>query len=928
MQNLQLDNPFAKSLDHRFIGQDRLTHSLQYQNISICPLTPFEQSNLQLECSPKHLTYSPGVDMSKSLQVYLSIPEYGFSSKLMSAKKQKRFVPNTPAKKNRSHASQELYSPFANILHFSEEQMPSSKRDNDIINTIGGQTQSGIQQNTQQQKRMKVTTIQLQKTNRFHTDFQLISKLGEGSFGEAFKVRSIEDGQLYAVKKAKDKYQGYRDREQKLLEVHRALKLTKLGQETKKQNADQVKYSDSCVQVYEAWEESGYLYIRSELCEKGNLNDYLVELEKLQENELLKEDDIWRFLYQMACAIKHVHDSGFIHLDIKPSNFFVMSNGNIKLGDFGQAVELCNLAKIRDDDVEGDSVYMAPELLKSNIKVTDRITKKADIFSLGASLLELASGMNLPQNGMMWQKLRQGDLIQFSPSAGRSQQIESLINLMMDPCPESRPDIDDILLHPKLTNIQASMNPSIKRSLKLNHLESPIVDKLRNPLSTKNKSQVELILISPRILKSASKQIQYQKVTKNQNSSDYSGELYDQVKEDYGDDDYNFHSNDLAENLRTVGRSGSFMEDQNDNYKNLNQYSNQQQHQSTAHTNKHDYQQAGGDHASLYKSAKKLRFEMADQKNKKFDQISYNDVIPFKAEGTEQGVVNYTNFLNSKNLNNLFETVDEIMTEEDHESKSVSIQSSGNHSSGYIGNNPQNIFQAVHISQLKLNEMNSSKPFSFNENFNSMNAYSNNPEQNQYLQITPHLQGKASMLSNMSRTSSNSNSGGFQLRSSNDNNKRRKRAEISSNSFGLSHNHQQNINNHQSCNTTAHPKNRNSTNPFETNVNCFSLGGSAKKRLFSNNPFTKQDHSAQQASPSVESWQQMIVEEDQQIQSNLPDSILDNNNCESDFEINRHSNFSSNNINMDQLTMLRQQPIVLSNFSQLGQDIKRNLFDA
>jgi membrane-associated tyrosine/threonine-specific cdc2-inhibitory kinase len=38
------------------------------------------------------------------------------------------------------------------------------------------------------------------------SDFQLIAKIGEGSFGEAFKVRSKIDGQLYAVKKAKEKY--------------------------------------------------------------------------------------------------------------------------------------------------------------------------------------------------------------------------------------------------------------------------------------------------------------------------------------------------------------------------------------------------------------------------------------------------------------------------------------------------------------------------------------------------------------------------------------------------------------------------------------------------------------------------------------------------------------------------------------------------
>jgi len=69
----------------------------------------------------------------------------------------------------------------------------------------------------------------------------------------------------------------------------------------------------------------------------------------------------------MACALKHVHDSGFVHLDVKPSNFFVRESGQIVLGDFGQALELSKISKLRDDDVEGDSVFMAPELLQNNI---------------------------------------------------------------------------------------------------------------------------------------------------------------------------------------------------------------------------------------------------------------------------------------------------------------------------------------------------------------------------------------------------------------------------------------------------------------------------------------------------------------------------------------------------------------------------------
>jgi len=78
---------------------------------------------------------------------------------------------------------------------------------------------------------------------------------------------------------------------------------------------------------------------------------------------------------------------------------------------------------------------MAPELLKTDIPISKRITQKCDIFSLGASLLELASSMNLPNNGPLWQRLREGNQIQFSPSANRSTHLESLISRMMTPEP-------------------------------------------------------------------------------------------------------------------------------------------------------------------------------------------------------------------------------------------------------------------------------------------------------------------------------------------------------------------------------------------------------------------------------------------------------------------------------------------------------------
>ena len=91
---------------------------------------------------------------------------------------------------------------------------------------------------------------------------------------------------------------------------------------------------------------------------------------------------------------------------------------------------------------------MAPELLKTEIPISKRITPKCDVFSLGASLLEISSSLNLPHNGELWQKLREGNQIVFSPSANRSSYLERLINDMMNPDPNLRPSIEKVLMHP------------------------------------------------------------------------------------------------------------------------------------------------------------------------------------------------------------------------------------------------------------------------------------------------------------------------------------------------------------------------------------------------------------------------------------------------------------------------------------------------
>lgn len=56
-----------------------------------------------------------------------------------------------------------------------------------------------------------------QSESYFEQNFEILSKLGEGSFGEVFKVQSKEDGLLYAVKRSKQFYKGEHYRQVNLL---------------------------------------------------------------------------------------------------------------------------------------------------------------------------------------------------------------------------------------------------------------------------------------------------------------------------------------------------------------------------------------------------------------------------------------------------------------------------------------------------------------------------------------------------------------------------------------------------------------------------------------------------------------------------------------------------------------------------------------
>ena len=122
-------------------------------------------------------------------------------------------------------------------------------------------------------------------------------------------------------------------------------------------------------------------YIVMEHVEGITLKEYIEQQGKLGIKETV------HFTMQILRALQHAHDKGIVHRDIKPQNILLLSNGNIKVTDFGIARFSYSDTKTMTDSAIGSVHYISPEQARG-----DTTDARADIYSVGVVMYEMLTG--------------------------------------------------------------------------------------------------------------------------------------------------------------------------------------------------------------------------------------------------------------------------------------------------------------------------------------------------------------------------------------------------------------------------------------------------------------------------------------------------------------------------------------------------------
>jgi serine/threonine protein kinase len=112
-------------------------------------------------------------------------------------------------------------------------------------------------------------------------------------------------------------------------------------------------------------------------------------------SQVLTAANVLEWFHPICTSVRRLHHRGYAHRDLKPTNFLIMSDGTVRLSDFGTAKKLTDSSPALSASYvypPGDLRYAAPEILAALLDDDPKLAFIADKFSLGAVLFEMVTG--------------------------------------------------------------------------------------------------------------------------------------------------------------------------------------------------------------------------------------------------------------------------------------------------------------------------------------------------------------------------------------------------------------------------------------------------------------------------------------------------------------------------------------------------------
>ncbi|XP_042018159.1 serine/threonine-protein kinase tricornered-like [Salvia splendens] len=176
--------------------------------------------------------------------------------------------------------------------------------------------------------------MRLQRHKMGADDFELLTMIGKGAFGEVRVCREKTAGCVYAMKKLK-KSEMLRRGQVEHVKAERNL-LAEVD-------------SNCIVKLYCSFQDDEYLYLIMEYLPGGDVMTLLMR------KDTLTEDEARFYVAETVLAIESIHKHHYVHRDIKPDNLLLDRHGHLRLSDFGLCKPL-DCSTLKEDFAVGDGV--------------------------------------------------------------------------------------------------------------------------------------------------------------------------------------------------------------------------------------------------------------------------------------------------------------------------------------------------------------------------------------------------------------------------------------------------------------------------------------------------------------------------------------------------------------------------------------------